>query len=224
MLSKSKYIALICGGISIAVTVIFYLLTFDNILTVPMRWVSLTFLVSAEAIGTIKAFSVKRTIFGIANILTSLVHIAVVLIISIIFVNFLPLAIKRYILLNVLALCVLLIADVIILYFTNNVAAQNAKMAESQSAMRFCADKAASIRVEFKDTEYRKDLDEIVDLLKYSDNSSLTQDEMGIMNQLDRLQLLLKNNDDGIAGQIIEIKNAVKMRSIKVAGTKYGSY
>lgn len=224
MLSKSKYIALICGGISIAVTVIFYLLTFDNILTVPMRWVSLTFLVSAEAIGTIKAFSVKRTIFGVANILTSLVHIAVVLIISIIFVNFLPLFIKRYILLNVLALCALLIADVIILYFTNNVAAQNAKMAESQSAMRFCTDKASSMCVEFKDTEYRRDLDEIVDLLKYSDNSSLTQDEMGIMNQLDRLQLLLKNNDDGIAGQIIEIKNAIKMRSIKAASTKYGSY
>ena len=65
MLSKSKHIVLTCGAVSIAVTVIFYLLIFDNIFTVPMRWVSLLFLILAEAIGTIKAFTVKRSIFGV---------------------------------------------------------------------------------------------------------------------------------------------------------------
>lgn len=224
MLNKSKHVALICGIVSIAVTVIFYLLTFDNIFTIPMRWVSLMFLILAEVIGTIKAFAFKRSIFGVSNIVTSIVHVIVVLMFSIIFVNIFPLLIKKYILLNILALCVLLLVDVVIVFFANGVATQNSKLNESQSVMGCCVEKATSLYVEFDDTDYKKDLEEIVELLKYSDNSCLTQDEMTIMNKLDEVQVLLKNNDDDIAEKIIEIKNAIKLRSIKVASSKRGSY
>ena len=224
MLNKSKNIALICGAVSIAVTVIFYLLTFDNIFTVPMRWVSLMFLILAEVIGTIKAFTIKRTIFGVSNIITSIVHVIAVLVLSIFFVNILPLLIKEYILLNILALCVLLVVDVVIVFFTNRVSAQNSKLNESQSVMGCCVEKAASLCVEFADTDYKKDLEEIVELLRYSDNSCLTEDEMTIMNKLDEVQQLLKNNDDSIAEKITEIKNAIKLRSIKVKSSKRGGY
>jgi len=45
MLKSSKAIILISGGTSIVATILFYLLTFDNIFTIPMRWVSLMFLI-----------------------------------------------------------------------------------------------------------------------------------------------------------------------------------
>lgn len=224
MLNKSKHLVLICGAASVAVTILLYLLTFDNIFTVPMRWLSLMFLILAEAIGTAKAFTSKKSIFAVSNIVTSLAHIAFVFFISIIFVNIFPLAITKYILLNVLGLCVLLVADAVIGYFTGRVATQNSKLKESQSVMGCCVDKAAALCVEFGDTDFKKDLEEIVELLKYSDNSALTQDEMTIMNKLDEVQLLLKNKEDGIAEKIIEIKNAIKLRSIKVASSKRGSY
>ena len=101
MLNKSKNIALICGAVSMTVTIIFYLLTFNNIFIVPMQWLSLVFLILAEAIGTIKAFTFKKSIFGVSNITTSIIHVIVVLIVSIIFVNIFPLLINRYILLNI---------------------------------------------------------------------------------------------------------------------------
>lgn len=224
MLNKSKHIALICGAVSIAVTVIFYLLTFDNIFTVPMRWVSLMFLILAEVIGTVKAFTVKRSIFAVSNIVTSIVHIIAVLMLSIIFVNIFPLLIKKYILLNILVLCILLVVDVVIVFFANRVATQNRKLSESQSVMGCCVEKAASLCVKFSDTEYKKDLEEIVGLLKYSDNSCLSQDEMTIMNNLDEIQLLLSNKDDGVTEKIIEIKNIIKLRSLKVASVKRRSY
>lgn len=224
MLNKSKYIALICGAVSVAVTVIFYLLTFDNIFTVPMRWVSLMFLIFAEAIGTIKAFTVKRTIFGVSNIITSIAHIAIVLMFSIVFANIFPLLIKEYILWNILILCVLLVVDIVIVFFTNRVATQNNKLNESQSVMGYCVEKASSLCVEFGNTDYKKDLEEIVDLLKYSDNSCLTQDEMTILNKLEEVQSLLKDNNEGINEKIIEIKDAIKLRSIKVKSAKRGSY
>ena len=49
-MKKSRYIALICGGVSIVVTVMFYLMTFDNIFMAPMRWISLLFLIISEVI------------------------------------------------------------------------------------------------------------------------------------------------------------------------------
>lgn len=224
MLKKSKHIALICGTTSVAVTIIFYLLTSDNVFTVPMRWLSLMFLVLAEVIATVKAFIVKRTIFAFSNIVTSIVHVIATLAISIVFVNVLPLLIGRYILLNILLLCVLFSADVIIVFFANRVETQNGKLNESQSVMRRCLEKAVSLSVQFTNADYKKDLEGIVELLKYSDNSCMSQDEMTVMTMLDELQLLLKNNGDGISEKIIEIKNAVKLRSIKVASTKRGSY
>ena len=121
MLRNSKAIALICGATSIAATVIFYLMTFDNIFTIPMRWISLMFLIFTEGIGTVKALSVKKSIFGVANIITSLFHLGLVLVISIVFVNIFPLLIKTYILLNILALCVLLVVDIVIIYLQKTI-------------------------------------------------------------------------------------------------------
>ncbi len=224
MLNKSKHMALIFGAVSAVVTILLYLLVFDDIFAEPIRWVSLLFLILAEAIGTIKALKVKRTIFGVSNLVTSIVHILVVLLLSIVFIAFFSDQIKAYILLNLVALCVLLVPDAAIVYFTNRVTAQNSKLDESQSVMRCCVDKAAALCVEFNKTDYIKDLEEIVESLKYSDNSCLTQDEMAIMNLLDELKLLLKNNDEGVAGKLIEIKNAIKLRTIKVSTAKRGSY
>ena len=224
MLNKSKHIVLICGAASIAVTVMFYLLTFDNIFAIPMRWVSLMFLILAEAIGTLKALTIKKTIFGIANIITSIVHVLSVLMLSIVFVNILPFLINKYILLNILVLCVLLVVDVVIIYFTNLVSSQNRKLNESQSVIGVCVEKATALCVEFKDTDYKKGLEEIVELLKYSDNSCLTQDEISIMNMLDEVKQLLKDKDDGVNKKIMEIKNAIELRSIKVKSAKRGSY
>ena len=99
-MKKSRYIALICGGVSIVVTVMFYLMTFDNIFMAPMRWISLLFLIISEVIFIIKAFNLKKAIFALSGIVTSCLHIALVLTMSIVFVDILPLFIKQYVLLN----------------------------------------------------------------------------------------------------------------------------
>ena len=104
MFKNSKGIALICGGTSVAAKIIFYLMTFDNIFTIPMRWISLMFLIFTEGIGTVKALNIKKSIFGVSNIITSLFHLGIVLVMSIIFVNIFPLFIKTYILLIFLKL------------------------------------------------------------------------------------------------------------------------
>ena len=67
-------------------------------------------------------------------------------------------------------------------------------------------------------------MDEFVELLKYSDNSCLSDDELTIMNKLDEVKILLKNNEDGVGNKINEVKNVIKLRSVKVVSMKLGDY
>ena len=224
MFKNSKGIALICGGTSIAATIIFYLMTFDNIFTIPMRWISLMFLIFTEGIGTIKALNIKKSIFGVSNIITSLFHLGIVLVMSIIFVNIFPLFIKTYILLNVLALCILLVVDVVIIYFDDYVSSKNKVLSENQLVIESLYTKAKELSIEYKETVYKKDLDEISEMLQYSDNSTLSDDEIAILNKLEELQEMLSNDDENIQQKITDVKNAVKLRAIKVKNSKRGSY
>lgn len=223
-MKNSKLTILIAGLISIAATVVFYLLTFDNIFTIPMRWVSLLFLLITECIGTIKALFVNKNIITLASTFTSGAHLVVVLIVSIVFVNFFPLALKTYILLNILMLCVLAALDLFILHFAKNASASDQKLAQSQGVMNACYAKAQELVVVYGNTDYSNDLNDIAELIKYSDNSNLTDDEMVIMNKLGELEEQLKNNGENISVLITEIKNAINLRTIKMKSIKRGGY
>lgn len=224
MLKKSKAITLICGAISITATIIFYLLTFDNIFTVPMRWISLIFLILTEVIGTVKAMCIKKSIFGVASISVSLFHLGVVLIISIIFVNTYPTLIKKYVLLNLLALIVMLAADVLIIYFGESIRNKNNALSENQAVIDSLYTSAKALEIEYRESTYSKNLNELSELLKYSDNSTLSNDEVAISEMFDELRKLLSDNAEGIPQKISDIKNAIKLRSLKIKSTKIGNY
>lgn len=224
MLKKSKAVTLICGAISITATIIFYLLTFDNIFTVPMRWISLIFLILTEVIGTVKAMCIKKSIFGVASISVSLFHLGAVLIISIIFVNTYPTLIKKYVLLNLLALIVMLAADVLIIYFGESIRNKNNALSENQAVIDSLYTSAKALEIEYRESTYSKNLNELSELLKYSDNSTLSNDEVAISEMLDELRKLLSDNAEGIPQKISDIKNAIKLRSLKIKSTKIGNY
>ena len=222
-MKNAKLITLICGLISIAATVIFYLLTFDNIFTIPMRWISLMLLLITESIGTIKALFVNKNIITQASIFTSVAHLVVVLSLSIVFVNFFPLALKAYILLNILMLCVLATADLFISHLGKNISASNKTLAQSQAVMDACYAKAQGLVV-YGQSEYKEDLIAIAELIKYSDNSELTDDEAVIMSKLGELEAQLKEGGEEIPNLITEIKNTINLRTIKIKSLKRGEY
>ena len=223
-MKNSKLTILICGLIAIAATVTFYLLTLDNIFTIPMRWVSLMLLLIAESIGTIKALLIKKNIITQASIFTSCAHLVAVLVLSILFVNLFPLSLKTYILLNILMLCVLAAVDLFILHFAQTTLESDKKLAQSQGAMDSCYAKAKSLVVTYGQSNYKKDLMEIADLIKYSDNSEQTDDEATIMNKLGELETQLKEGNGDVCSLIAEIKNLINLHTTKMKSIKRGGY
>ena len=223
-MKNAKFATLICGLISIAATVIVYLLSFDKIFSVPMRWISLMFLLIAECIGTLKALYVRKNFITEASIFTSGVHLVVVLLLSIVFVNFFPLALKTYILLNILTLCALAAIDLLLLHFGKNASSYNQKLKQSQSVMDTCYAKAQGLVAIYGQSELKNDLVTIAELIKYSDNSELTDDEVAILAKLEELETQLKTGGEDILSLISEIQNIINLRSIKTKSLKRGDY
>ena len=162
--------------------------------------------------------------FATPNIIASLFHLGIVLGVSIIFVNIFPLLIKAYILLNLLALGVILAVDVIIIYFGEYIGNKNKVLSENQAVVDSLYTNAKGLAIEYRESTYSKDLDELRELLKYSDNSALSNDEVLISEMLEELRKLLSDNDESIPQKILDIKNAIKLRSLKLKSTKRGNY
>lgn len=117
MKKNSSMTILLCGLAMIIITFMFYLLIFNNIFTLPMRWLSLLFLLIIEAIGTVKFLKVNRSILSITTVIVSAIHLLTVLILSVVFVNVLPLMVKQYVLLNLIILVIIGIIDILLLHF-----------------------------------------------------------------------------------------------------------
>ena len=224
MAKNSKVTVLVCSAIVLAATAALYMFVFGNIFSVTMRWVTLLFLIAAELIGACKLLFAQKTVFGMANITTSLIHIGLVFLVSMIFVNALPSKVAMYVWLNVFMLCALAAVDMVLVHSGGRIAAGNAKLAESQAVVASCHTKAQNLCVEYRGGSYIKELSEIAEMIKYSDNSVLTNDEMPILNGLEQLREMLAGDDPGVPEKITEIKNLIKMRSIKVASQKRGGY
>lgn len=224
MSNKVRNIGIVCGLLAVFTTILFYLLTFHSILTLPIRWVSLLFLLAAEIIGTVKAYSFRRSILGVANMTTSLIHLGYVIVTSVVFLRIFPVLLVRYILVNVVALCVLTVADVALLYGGEHIEASNRKMEKAKKGMGLVREKAESMRIEYGDTEFGKELDGVVEALRYSDDTVLTEDEVEILQRLDRVDRMIENREAGVHEELRRIRNAIDLRSVKVAGTKRGSY
>ena len=102
--------------------------------------------------------------------------------------------------------------------------ASNKKLKQSQSVMDACYTKAQGLVAVYGQSEFKADLVAITELIKYSDNSELTDDEATIMAKLEELETQLKEGGEGVPSLITEIKNVINLRTIKMKSIKRGGY
>ena len=118
----------------------------------------------------------------------------------------------------------MLAVDVIIIYFGKYIGSKNKVLSQNQTIAGNLYTIAMGLAIEYKESGYNGDLNEICELLKYSDNSELSGDEVLISERLEELRKLLSDNDESIPEKILDIKKTIKLRSLKIKSTKRGSY
>ena len=222
-MKSSKLTAAIIGFIAMVATVLIYVLFSDDIFGTTIVWLSMVMLLISEAVFTVKAICTQSSIIAQSSIVISAAHFALTLLLALIFIFAFEDSIKTYVILNILALCGALAVDAAIFHFSSAVSASNKKLAQSQSVVLACAAKAQNMATVYAQTPYARDLVEITELLKYSDNSELTGDEMPIMNKLDELEISLSQGTDNVGALITETQNLIKLRSLKMTNIKRGS-
>jgi len=219
---KRKLMFLICGALLVAITVVFYLLTLKNLFTTPMRWISLMMMLLAEEIMSFKAITMENSIFKVANIITSVVHTIVVLVLSIIFVNLLPLLIGKYILLNILGLAALAIVDILLIFLGENSKEESQTLKSSQNVLKTAHAKAKSLSLKYQSYEFIGELNKIVEMLRYSDDTVLTGDESAIISELEEINMIC--DEEEIRKKLENIRKIIETRTIKVKELQRGSF
>lgn len=213
MKKNSTITVLICGLAAMFATVVFYLLAFDNIFTIPMRWLSLTGLLLVEIVGTVKALTVNRNILGVAQIITGGLHLAATLVLSIIFVNLFPLLIKEYILFSILLFIIVSVIDVLLFYFNGKSQSAAQNYAASASVIDMCEAKARQLWIENKEAAFASQLQTVVEMLTYANRSVASANDGALVEKLEDLTTLISNNEtDKVSEAIKEIQNALKLR------------
>lgn len=203
----------ICGLAAMLATVIFYLLAFDSIFAAPMRWLSLTGLLLVEILGTVKALTVNKNIWGVAQVVAGGIHLAATLVLSIVFVNLFPHLIIEYVLLSILMLVVVAVADILLLFFNRKSQREAQDYIASASVIDMCEAKVRQLWIENKETAFGSQLEAIVEMLSYANKAVAAANDSDLAAKIDELCTLITNNEsDKVLEVAKQIQNILKLR------------
>jgi hypothetical protein len=223
MKRNNALIILIATCILIITMTLFYLLTFNNIFTLPMRWISLLFLVLVEVVGLVVILNTRRNIIGTAIITLAILHLVIVFVISLLYVNVLPFDIIRYVIINTLIFAIVIILYILLANFSmkSQLSNVNYKVGNTMLSEIFTSIKDLSLT--YSNTEYKKDLEELIEFVAYKRVVNLTGYENNILERVNELKASLKNSDESkIKEDIKKIRNLFEIVSNN--GKKIGDF
>ncbi len=213
MKKSSTITVVICGLAAMFATVVFYLLAFDNIFTIPIRWLSLTGLLIVEIIGTTKALTVNKSILGVAQIITGGLHLLAALVLSIVFVNLFPFLIREYILISLLLLIAVAVIDVLLLYFNGKAHDAHQKHAESAAVIDACEAQARKLLVENAEAEFGSQLKTVVEMLTYANRGMACSNDNELLTKINEIAVLVSDGEtEKIFDAIKQVQNLLQIR------------
>ena len=223
MKRNNALIILIATCIFIITMTLFYLLTFNNIFTFPMRWISLLFLVLVEVVGLVVILNTRRNIIGTAIITLAILHLVIVFVLSLLYVNVLPFDIIRYVIINILIFAIVIILYILLANFSMKSQLSNVNYKVGNTILSEIFTSIKDLSLTYSNTEYKKDLEELIEFIAYKRVVNLTGYENDILERINELKASLKNSDESkIKEDIKEIRNLFEI--ISNNGKKIGDF
>lgn len=223
MKRNNALIILIATCILIITMTLFYLLTFNNIFTFPMRWISLLFLVLVEVVGLVVILNTRRNIIGTAIITLAILHLIIVFVISLLYVNVLPFDIIRYVIINTLIFAIVIILYILLANFSMKSQLSNVNYKVGNTVLSEIFTSIKDLSLTYSNTEYKKDLEELIEFIAYKRVVNLTGYENDILERVNELKASLKNSDESkIKEDIKKIRNLFEI--ISNNGKKIGDF
>lgn len=210
---------LISGLLIIGLTVLLYALLVDNLFSSIVKWLSLIFVVIAEIAMLLKVLiGSKDHIMNIQNYV-GITYWLITLILSWVFIAIPSPNIKIFIAIQVTFLVIIVVLDLVILYFSNRATVSDSVLATTQAVIGDCVAIAEEIVALNANNVWVSDLKAIHELLLYADNTFLSGNEEQIVKQLLDLKEILKKgeiDEPSTTARINDIKQLIYVR------TRYG--
>ena len=223
MKRNNALIILIATCILIITMTLFYLLTFNNIFTFPMRWISLLFLVLVEVVGLVVILNTRRNTIGTAIITLAILHLVIVFVISLLYVNVLPFDIIRYVIINILIFAIVIILYILLANFSMKSQLSNVNYKVGNTVLSEIFTSIKDLSLTYSNTEYKKDLEELIEFIAYKRVVNLTGYENDILERINELKASLRNSDESkIKENIKKIRNLFEI--ISNNGKKIGDF
>lgn len=216
----------ICWVLAALVTGLVYCLLVDELFSSPAKRLSVCFVLLAEIILCFKSLTKKQSIITNTQLIFGGIYLFVTFILSVIYINISDPNIKWFIALHTVLLVILTVADLTVWNFQNRFTASDRELAKNQSVMSACGILIDTIISENSNTEFKKELSDISEAIRYADNSVLSGDEGTIAEKLEALRNLLQSeeNSEEIPAKINDIKSLIKVRELYIKQNQRGKY
>lgn len=205
----------IIGGIVIAVTILVFALTVENLFKVPMCWIALIGLILLEVVTTYFFGSSEGNPKKVGAAIAFLIGTVVAIPISLLFINLLPFEYKWYIVLYVIIVAVAFIAAYLIL--RNNTLSEAAAV-EFKSAKASMLRSRAAVNAMINSEagkNYAEILAALEEDLKYSNDAVISEMDDEIYSSICELSEKMADEED-VVGRVAKIRNDIKQREFLV--------
>ena len=226
MRKGSKIIPLISWILVIVVTALVYCLLVDDIFSSAVKVMSVAFVLLAEAILCVKFLARKQSIIMNTQLIFSGMYLAVVMILSFIYVNVDAPNVKLFIAIHAVLLVLLTVTLLGVFNINKRVERSNGRLEARQSVVSEMCVLANDIIAENGGSELANELGDIAEALKYCDNSKLCGNEEEISVKLEELKASLSAGAevDAVKAQITDIKILLKKRENYIKQNQRGNF
>lgn len=210
---------LISGLILIFITAIIYFIEFKNIINTSMVLASFLFVIIAEILTILIVLKTKREILRLSIVTTAVLYLLSTIVLALVVNNFMMLSLNSYIIVNIILIGITSVVIVNLNIFVIQVNEKNNKILEAEHLISECAEKIQYYINNFEYGEYKKELNNIYDDLRYSDISSKCGMESTLLKKIESIS----EYEEDLSEYLKEIKVLIKERNLKLKNTKKGT-
>lgn len=206
--------SILCGLISILVTILLYFLIIGNIFLEVICLITLLGVVFAEIITTLLAFFSKAEPRKVAATGLSALMIPVSVILSGVYILNFPEGYASYLKIYFIVYAVILTISAIIWKFTSHKNDEKAAFQNAKNNMLQLRNLVKCIMLEANAEKYKKELTELEEKFRFSNDAVITPADANIKNMLLTLKNNINDENFDIAAQISTISKEADLRNI----------
>lgn len=216
---KKVPISILCGLVAILVTIILYFVIIGNIFAQSICFITLIGVVVAEMVATALAYFSKGEPRKVAATITASFMVPISIILSIVYIVNFPNGYGKYLGWYFALLAITLVISAIIWRFADNRKEDNEALQNAKANMLGLRKLVKCITLKQNAANFKKELDEIEEKLRFSNDAVIMKTDANIREMLIELENNIDNETFNTAEHIKALLNEIDRRNISAKNT-----